>query len=1103
MTVTQTARLDWEIVVEALTLPERFALHRKTPSSFASDSERAGLLLERWTGLLGRDARDGVADRLEHLGFSPEHLSEVLGPIDPAAAEIHGQSTWMKVCEEVLAWDGDLDENGIPQAGYLTRDDEDSVPFEHALVPWVDVATMRLRRCRPGLDGELNTEILRDEQRGLLESLATFARDCNMSDFSTARLRAYDANEMAMGMLMQTPPRDVYQNTVRGMIGSRMRAWMKRYPALARILGVRVEAWSRAVGEFLDRVESDGELIAGRFNDGSEIGNLTKARFGRGDSHNGGRSVAILEFDSGLELVYKPRSLMIDEASQSILGMMNSFLEPECRIRVPEAMDRGRYGWVEFIEPRACEDNEDLKTFHLRMGVLLGIVHLLQGNDFHLENVIANGSMPVPIDLETISVPTAQIDLDKELDEVIDPAQELVSTSVLGTLLLPSAMAIGKQRDLRQLGALRVEIPGNSKTRKIRKLSMVNTDFQRWVSTDDDSNERPNSEPWIEGGDKVDASDYLDETKRGYRVFYEAMRSHRQELAEGFSALENAWVRVLNRATNVYFRLLLESCDSTLMKSGVDRWIHLQRLGLSLQGEATKEGKETLSYLVGAEVESLFEGDIAYFSARGGGIDYAVTDPVTGGYLKLEGPILGKSARQRAEEQLARMGPEDLEIQIRFQGDAYRSTLTSLSQLLHGSSDSSPLADELPESFVEEDEVSLEKRVVTGLDLLLDQRIQEGDMTNWIGLNIDSVREIINPTALNADLYSGRGGITLLLEKAYRVLGDRRYLDAACSAVEIEVATHRRFGDKTGFLEISPDGLGLWGGLTAACWVIGRHEGMGEYRDLALKMVEGLSENNIRKDESYDIISGSAGAMLLILSMNNEDEIPGAHEIIGRLADHLVRNQVEDEGPGWAMFKGDRSICGFGHGRSGPALALLEAGKVLGRKDLLDLALAAFHGEHGLRRDNGDQGWPDLRGVRMGSTEKLVYGSDVWCNGLEGIALSRAAALDVIDDPILRDDLEFSLQSINRATQISRYHLCCGRAGRVVTLDSLRRLVPEAGIIDPMAVIPTMAQSIDTVDNEVVFGLHGPGLLQGHAGAIWAGLSILDDQHSDLLLLRI
>ena len=471
MSVNQRTGLGWDIISAALTLPERLDLHRKMPSAFTADPMRSKEIEERWSTLMGRKHEEGVEDRIRHLGYSRDDLTAAIGVIDPAAEEAHGRSVWMEVCEEALAWDGDLDEHGVPTAAYLTGPGEEPLPFEHALVPWVDVATMRLRRRRPDLDDELPAEVLREEQRGLLGGLATFARDCNVNDFSKARLGAYDANDMAMGMFMSEPPRDVYRSIVRGMVGPEMRDWMKRYPALARLLGVRVEAWARAVGELLERMESDRELIAGRFNEGRPIGVLSKARFGRGDSHNGGRSVAILEFDSGLKLVYKPRSLSIDEASQALLARLNSVLEPEHRIRVPEAMDRGLYGWVEFVEPRPCSEEEDLRIFHLRMGVLLGIVHLLQGNDFHLENVIASGSMPVPIDLETISVPSAILESESPEEDVVDPARELVSNSVLGTLLLPAAMAIGRQRDLRQLGALRVEVASKERLKKIRKLS--------------------------------------------------------------------------------------------------------------------------------------------------------------------------------------------------------------------------------------------------------------------------------------------------------------------------------------------------------------------------------------------------------------------------------------------------------------------------------------------------------------------------------------------------------------------------------------------------------------------------------------------------------
>ena len=139
----------------------------------------------------------------------------------------------------------------------------------------------------------------------------------------------------------------------------------------------------------------------------------------------------------------------------------------------------------------------------------------------------------------------------------------------------------------------------------------------------------------------------------------------------------------------------------------------------------------------------------------------------------------------------------------------------------------------------------------------------------------------------------------------------------------------------------------------------------------------------------------------------------------------------------------------------------------------------------------------------MGSEVKPAPGSVMWCNGTEGIALARASALHVVDDPILRDDLDFSLVTVNQVSRTDRHNLCCGRAGRVLALASLRRLVPDAGIIDPMKQVATMARSIDNIDSDVIFGLHGPGLLQGHAGVVWAGLSLLDENDADLLQLRI
>ncbi|MAC18853.1 MAG: hypothetical protein CMJ23_04080 [Phycisphaerae bacterium] len=1099
MKVSMRSRVGWNVIRDGLTLPERARLYRATPGCFTADVTRAERILAHWGDLMGRDLETGVDDRLEDLNLQAVDLPKIVGDIDPSAASYLPDAIWMEVCGEVLSWEGPNDEHGIPTATFLSGAGEAKIPFEHALVAWVEVATERLRIRRPEIDDELPVEVLRSEQRGLMEGLAIFARDSNVDDFSRARVGAYDGNDFAMGMLMAEPPCDVYRRVIRGMTGSAMADWMGRYPALARLLAMRVESWARAMGELLARVDMDRDLIARVFNQGDDPGMLTEARLGRGDSHNGGRSVAMLRFADGLRLVYKPRSLSIDQSSRSLFAVMNDGLDPSFRIELPNCVDRGRYGWSEFIEPGPCADQREVETFHRRMGVLLGMVHLLQGNDFHLENVIAHGDMPVPIDLETISVPSAIIRT--ESDDFEDPAAEVIASSVLGTLLLPAAMSIGNQRDLRQFGALRVEMPGALQIRKIQKLIQVNTDFQRWVKVPDDTRTRPNSEPWIDGEDLIDAAEYQDETIEGYRHFHEASRNRKPAILEALAVLEDAWVRILNRATNVYFRLLLESCDSSLMRSGIDRWIHLQRLFLSISPSETEESARSLSSVANAEVDALFDGDIAYFTTRGGGKKYFTIESVSGDQIELPGSLLGKSARDCVIDQIDRMTPEDMELQISLQGDAYRSTFISLSSLMHGVADGTAPGEDDPDTEIDASEAELRRLLTSSLGSLADSRLMSGDLASWIGLDMDSVREVVTPTALSCDLYSGRGGLAVLFEKAYRVLGDHRWLELARSALEIELAGYRRHGDDSPLLQCPPDGVGVRAGAIAGLWTIGRHEGMGDCRDLARRLATKISERVVRRDETYDLISGSSGMILLLLGLDEEETIPGVLEVVGRLADHLVAHQVDDSGPSWNAFKGERSVCGIGHGRSGSGLALLAAGAKLDRVDLRRLGLAVLHGEHSLRCDSPEDAWPDFRGVRRGSTETPPSGSTAWCNGTEGIALARAAALRIVDDPILRDDLEFALVGANQMPTTKRFHLCCGRAGRVETLGSLKRLLPEIDLIDPVLAARAMVRAIDDPGSN--FGLHGPGLFQGRAGAIWAGLSLLDSEDSDLLLLRV
>ena len=375
----------------------------------------------------------------------------------------------------------------------------------------------------PDLDDRLGPEVLRAQQRRLLEDLAKVGRFAGIAALEQNRLGLYDGNDFALGMLAATPPRVAYARAVREMVGREATAWAKRYPALARLLAVRVNAWVRGLGEFLDRLEEDRSILEETFGGGSAIGALSKLAFGSGDSHNGGRSVAVCTFDSGVRVVYKPRSCRVDTAFAEIVESANAMLPDDLRLRTPRTIDRGRWGWAEFIESAPGVDLDDLRRYARRMGSLLALIHLLQGNDFHLENVMAVGGSPVPIDLETVCVPEPLVE---DLDMSLDPVAELVSHSVLRTLLLPQVMGYRGAGRIGNLGAARLEVEQRSIS-TVWELTRVNTDFQRWVRSKPTEVKRPESEAWIEDGEILEVEEQMHLTQEGYRAAYEAFLRHR------------------------------------------------------------------------------------------------------------------------------------------------------------------------------------------------------------------------------------------------------------------------------------------------------------------------------------------------------------------------------------------------------------------------------------------------------------------------------------------------------------------------------------------------------------------------------------------------
>ncbi|HEY9420529.1 MAG TPA: type 2 lanthipeptide synthetase LanM, partial [Thermoanaerobaculia bacterium] len=246
---------------------------------------------------------------------------------------------------------------------------------------------------------------------------------------------------------------------------------LRRYPVLARDACRHAEQWVETSLEMMERFQADREEIVRLFASGEDPGALTGVRIGLSDRHAGGRSVAILDFASGLRVVYKPKPLAIDLRFQGLVEWLNE-RGADPPLRSLAILDRGAYGWMEHVSARPCETPDEVRRFHERQGAWVGLFYALEATDFHHENLIAAGEDPVPIDLETLFQPTLPE------QTVSGPGSAPMANTVLRSGLLPQrfwADTIHRGLDLTGMGAMRTQ------TLETAGITEAGTDRMRWA----------------------------------------------------------------------------------------------------------------------------------------------------------------------------------------------------------------------------------------------------------------------------------------------------------------------------------------------------------------------------------------------------------------------------------------------------------------------------------------------------------------------------------------------------------------------------------------------------------------------------------------------
>ena len=138
-----------------------------------------------------------------------------------------------------------------------------------------------------------------------------------------------------------------------------------------------------------------------RFVDSDQTCRVTTIVGGLSDPHNSGRMVAIVGFDDGARVAYKPKDLGVDAAWSALVERLNRGAPP-VDLRAMRVLTRAGYGWTEFIEHASCAGPKDFSVFFRRQVLGWRCSTSLSASTCIRRTSWRRAHTPYPIDLEMI-----------------------------------------------------------------------------------------------------------------------------------------------------------------------------------------------------------------------------------------------------------------------------------------------------------------------------------------------------------------------------------------------------------------------------------------------------------------------------------------------------------------------------------------------------------------------------------------------------------------------------------------------------------------------------------------------------------------------------
>jgi type 2 lantibiotic biosynthesis protein LanM len=981
-----------------LSLDER---RRSTPATVHSgDGAATRRRLAYWRRLGDLNSDETFAWRLARDGLEVQLFEALISaalPFEPAPESCSSALACLPTLAATLAL-------AVRQRGQysaldlIPADVRRQLPFLSVIAPFLEftLVTLRRRQIPPGIIP------------GFLQHVAK--RLCDLVD-RTALLKLHVAH--LQGQLTGETPESRFQQFLSEP--DLLEDCIQSYPIVGRVLAETTDRCLAAVTELASRLSRDRSALIHSGLMPINAGDLVAVALGLSDSHRGNRTVALLTFASGAQLIYKPRSIAVDIQFQELLRYVDAagFSVP---LRTIKMLDRENYGYVEYVTHEPCPSIDAIRRFYHRQGGYLAILYALQGIDFHSENLIAHGEHPILIDLECLFHPFPRLRDEQQAVQV--EVDRLLQRSVLYSGMLPAF--VGGPEGVLEFGGL-----GNRPGQYFPDPVFV----WRRIATDEMyMSQEPRAVPTGQNLPRFRDSlaepvHYVDELVQGFEEMYGLLQFHRRELTTNngaIAAFSNVPVRCLILPTSVYAGLLRDAIHPNFNRSGADRDLAFERIW------TIRHRTPELTALVRAERFDLWNNDIPIFSTCPGGRDI---DDSRGEHYP---EIFSEACLDEAIHNLCEWNQSDRDRQVYFIRGAMAAMAIHLDPV-GAHVGTSHIRDQLEERTAamlampsaSPDELRSAATIVG--DQLLALAIRADSEATWLGLSLVN-EEHWRFGTVGGNLYSGNAGIALFLGQLYRATRLGRFGEAALEAIRISQQltilddAHSTLGGYAG-----------WPSMAYAFLMLSQLLDRSELRDAAVQALERVA-SEIAGDHRLNVVSGSAGTALVALRVHRSigtcESLDYARSCGERLLDALP---LTDDG---RLIPGSPPLLlGLSHGAAGCAWAAAELYSATfdDRYAMLARALVTYE------RSQCVPEWQRTRDLSAFGSDSIAdaivdHEAITWCRGASGIGLARISIARHLGDSDMEREVETALWTTRKFGWRTNHSLCHGTLGNVELL---------------------------------------------------------------------